>query len=301
MPRLEHWHKRLILFIAAADIGAIAAALAAHFGLISHWLGRTGLYLAGELPTSFEVWAVFAVFVLALFIGISGVVAPSFAPILSKFISTMKPGRHTPTHESFRALSAFTVGMIIESVVLGIFLSVVGRSLLFPLFFFTGSAGKTALVIFGLLGIIFLLQGLGEFGYTVRIGIATRLYRMAEKAAFRAPGAWGFFLLGLARGSVLGIGVPYPIYLSLSLLVVAMGNIVLGTITFLLFAVGRLIPLLYLLSLPARGKSTEPALRATARLAPRVRFANGVILVAGGSYLFIFWWIYASLAAFFFD
>ncbi len=301
MPRLELWHKRLFLFILAADIGAIGAALAAALGVIPRSLTQVGLYLARDLPTSFEAWAVVAVFGIALAIGVLGAVAPSFAPVLARFLPATTRERHSAGHRGLLRLGAFTLGMVLVSVLIGAPLGFIGRFAFEQLFLFTASAGKTAVVIFGLLGIILILQGLGEFGYTAQLRWLTGLYRRAEEAALRAPGAVASFLFGLVRGGALGIGVPYPIYQALFLLVVAMGNPVFGALTLLIFTVGRLAPSFYVLSLAPRGRNPEPALHAIARFGPNVRLANALILVAVGSFFFIFWWVYASLAAFFFN
>ncbi|MBI4133561.1 hypothetical protein HY478_03025 [Candidatus Uhrbacteria bacterium] len=301
MPYLELWHKRLILFVLAVDIGAIGAALAAHRGIISRALGQVGLYLAHDLPTSFDLWAVVAIFVLAFVIGIMGAVAPSFAPVLERLLPGATHARHSAGHSGIRRLGAFALGMVLVSIALGVLLGLLGRLVFEQLFLFTASAGKTALVVFGVVGIIFILLGLGEFGYTIQLGWTTRLYRRAEQAAARTAGTLGFFLLGLTRGGALGLGVPYPVYQALFLLVAAMGNPTFGVLTLLIFTLGRLTPSFYLLSLPPRGLDSAPTLRAIAALGPKVRRMNALLLLAIGSFFFIFWWVYASLPAFYFN
>lgn len=296
MRKPESWRKKLIVFIAAADLGAIGAGLSAHFGLVPHWLSRISMYLAGDLPTSFEVWIVYLVIILAFIVGCLLVAAPCFTPALYGFLPEV--GHHSRGHHGFRHLLAFAIGVFVEAILLGAFLGAIGRIIFTQTFLFTESAGKTPLAIFGFWSILMIYLALSEFGFLKPIDWLSPIYRLANRLTARSHGTLQSFLSGLVNGGALGVGCPAPIYFAIFITVAIMGNVTFGVLAFLAFAVGRLTPIFYLILRQLRHRDATHIIKWISEASPKSQSINAAVLILLGSYFFIFWWIYASLSAF---
>lgn len=292
---LTKQHKRLIFFIVAADIGALLAAGATSFGAVYRWLYQYHLYLSGNWPVSFEIWSIILLFVFGIIVGSSMVFAPTILPTLHTFLPSAKHSKH---HHSATHFFAYAIAIIVECLLIGFLLGLMGKFLITQLFSFTASTGKTALVIFGFIGILFIVFGLGEFGYLAQLSWLTKLFHRTENYIKRFSGLTYHFFSGLLSAGGLGVGCPYPIFIAFFLLVAALGNIAFGMLAMLFFALGRLSPILLLIFLKIRRRNPEILIANITKISPKIRYLNGVVLTVIGSFLFVFWWIYASLSAF---
>ncbi|MDP3985604.1 MAG: hypothetical protein Q8P82_02460 [bacterium] len=289
------WYKRLLLFVAAAALGIVAAALFARAGMISIWLVQVHAYLHGSLDTSIGTSGSIPTIIIAFLIGINMTATPCFSPMLNAFLPST---RNKELGSWLARITAFSLAVIIESVLLGILFSFLGAFAWQRLFAFTESTGKTALTLFGFFGIIILMFSLGDFGLMHPMNWMGNAFHRAERRIIRLRGFAKFFLHGLISGGILGVGCPYPIYQALFLWIVISGNILLGATALAAFAAGRIIPLFLLIIIDLHYQKPNPLIIIITKMYRVTPLINGIILALVGTFFFIFWWIYVSVFAF---
>lgn len=211
------------------------------------------------------------VYILVLLGGIASALSICYVPILIMFSSYISGRLRDETNKAFRISIAFTVGMIITSIVIGIIAALVGKSIMQ---IFTGYG--LAVWIPAIIGMVMGLQLLG----IIKLSTPQLIQIKAEKP----KRLYGAFTLGLPFGLVI-TPCTIPIFITIITYVAVNGSVVHGALLFATYSLGKgLVLALVAISSVSLLKDISK------KWSKRIEKIAGIIIILMSIYIIIFGW-----------